>query len=65
MSEGLRERIAAALGWTLGEVGSFSAQTLREVVRPVSPKLAHELDLAIQGGAYITANQPKPKRRRW
>ena len=59
----LKERIAEALGWTVGEVNSFSLQTLREVVRPVAPKLAHELDVAVRSQAYITANQPKQKRR--
>lgn len=50
----LHERIAAALGWTLHDAQSFSLQTLREVVRPVSPKLAAELDEAIRSGRYIT-----------
>lgn len=60
----LKERIAQALGWTVAETNTFSLQTLRELVRPVSPKLAHELDLQIQGGAYIVVNQPKRNRRR-
>lgn len=60
----LKERIAQALGWTVAETNSFSLQTLRELVRPMSPKLAHELEQAIQSGAYVTANQPKRKLRR-
>jgi len=36
----LRERIATALGWTVEQVQSFSLPALRDVVRPVSPKLA-------------------------
>jgi len=36
----LHERIAQALGWTLESTQSFSMPALRELVRPVSPKLA-------------------------
>lgn len=50
----LHERIAKALGWTLHDAQSFSLQTLRAVVRPVAPRLAAELDEAIQSGRYIT-----------
>jgi hypothetical protein len=49
----LNERIAQALGWPLKDVQSFSFQSLREVVRPVSPKLAHELTMSIQGEYII------------
>jgi hypothetical protein len=48
----LHARIAEALGWTEAEVKSFSFQSLRELVRPVNPKLAHELDEAIRSGSY-------------
>lgn len=48
----LHERVANALGWTVKDVQSFSFQALREVVRPVSDKLAHELDAAIRSGSY-------------
>lgn len=43
----LHQRIADALGWTLAETQSFSLQALSDVVRPVSPKLAHEITLTI------------------
>lgn len=43
----LRARAAEALGWTITEAQSLSLQSLREAVRPVSPKLAHEITLAI------------------
>jgi hypothetical protein len=49
----LHERIAAALGWTVKETQSFSLASLRELVRPVSPKLAYELTVTIQTGDYI------------
>ena len=49
----LHERIAQALGWTKEETQSFSLQSLREVVRPVSPKLAHELSTLIQSGYVV------------
>jgi len=39
----LHERIAAALGWKLEDAQSYSLQTLRELVRPVAPKLAREI----------------------
>lgn len=50
----LHERIAAALGWPLKDTQSCSMMMLRECVRPVSPKLAAELDEAIRSGRYIT-----------
>ena len=49
----LHTRIADALGWTEAQVQQFSLQSLRELVRAVSPKLADELDAAIRTGAYI------------
>lgn len=53
-TDGLHERIATALGWTVDDVRSMSLQTLRDVVRPVSAKLAHEITNAIQSGSYVT-----------
>lgn len=49
----LHERIASALGWTVEQTQSFSLQALRDLVRPVSPKLAAEISEQIQTGAYI------------
>jgi hypothetical protein len=49
----LHQRIAQALGWTEEETQKFSLQSLREVVRPVSPKLAHELSILIQSGYVV------------
>lgn len=40
-------------GLDRGRDQDFSFQSLREVVRPVSPKLAHELTVAIQSGSHI------------
>lgn len=57
----LKERIAQALGWTVEQTNTFSLHALRDLVRPVSPKLAHELSEAIQSGSYITWDQPKKK----
>ena len=48
----LHTRIAEALGWTEAEVKSFSFQSLRDIVRPVSQKLANELEAAIRTGSY-------------
>ena len=49
----LRARLAAALGWPLEDTQGFSLLALRDLVRPVSPKLAHEIDCAIAGPGYI------------
>jgi hypothetical protein len=46
----MHERIAEALGWTVEQARSFSLPALREIVRPVSMKLALEITLQIQGG---------------
>jgi len=61
----LHERIAEALKWTLADTQSMSLATLREVVRPVSPKLASEISTVIESGNHITAAPPPRKRRRW
>ena len=49
----LHERIAEALGWTVSETQSFALHALRDLVRPVSPKLAHEITTTIQGGGVL------------
>lgn len=43
----LHARVAHALGWTEVEATRFSLPTLRDLVRPVSAKLAHEITLAM------------------
>lgn len=48
----LHQRIAEALGWTEEEAKSFSLPTIRECVRPVNPKLAHEITLVMHTDAY-------------
>jgi hypothetical protein len=54
MTHDLRVRIAKALGWTQAEVGQFSLPALREMVRPVDPKLAERISEVIAGGHHIT-----------
>jgi len=49
----LHERAARALGWSVHDTQSMSMQALREVVRPVDPALAREMDFLIQSGAYV------------
>jgi hypothetical protein len=49
----LHERIAEALGWTVEEAQSFSLQSLRELVRPVSPSLADDLSQRIGSGTLV------------
>jgi hypothetical protein len=49
----LHTRIAEALGWTEAEVKSVSFQSLRDIVRPISQKLANELEAAIRTGSYL------------
>lgn len=46
----LHERVARVLGWTAREAQSFSLPALRDLVRPVSPKLAWEITCAMQEG---------------
>jgi len=48
----LHARIAQALGWTEEQVRSMSLRSLRELVRPVSPKLAHEITIALSDHKY-------------
>jgi hypothetical protein len=45
----LHARVAHRLGWTEEQVRSFSLPALRDLVRPVSEKLAHEITLAMRG----------------
>lgn len=49
----LHDRIAKAIGWSMKDVQSLSMQSLRDLVRPVDPDLAREMDYAIQSGAYV------------
>lgn len=44
----LHERVAESLKWTVTETQSVPLHALRELVRPVSPKLCAELTGAIQ-----------------
>jgi hypothetical protein len=53
------ERIARVLGWPVEETQQFSLQALRELVRPIDPKLTHELNQFIRSGAYILSLIPK------
>jgi hypothetical protein len=47
----LHERVAKELGWSVRDAQSLSMQSLRDLVRPVDPDLARELDYVIQSGA--------------
>lgn len=49
----LHDRIAEVLGWSVSETTAFSLLSLRELVRPVSPKLTHEINLEIAGKGYV------------
>jgi hypothetical protein len=51
---GLHARIATALRWPMRDVQSMSLHSLRELVRPVSRKLADEIADAIQSGRCVT-----------
>ncbi len=62
----LHDRIAKALGWSMRDAQSLSMQSLRDLVRPVDPDLAREMDYVIQSGAYVrgaSASTRRPKRR--
>ena len=60
----LHDRVAKTLGWSTRDVQSLSMQSLRDLVRPVDPDLARELDYAIQSGAYVRGTPAPTKRRR-
>lgn len=49
----LSYRIADKLGWSRRQVHSFSLLALRDLVLPVSPKLAHEITQAVETGRVI------------
>jgi hypothetical protein len=49
----LHERIAAVLGWSVQDTQSFSMHSLRELVRPLDPRLAQEISDSIEGGHHI------------
>lgn len=55
-TDGLKARIAKALGWTVEQTNSVSLAALRDLVRPVDPSLAAEISDAIQKGNYIMGN---------
>jgi hypothetical protein len=57
----LHDRIAKVLGWSMRDVQSLSMQSLRDLVRPVDPDLARELDLMIQSGGYIRGEPATPR----
>jgi hypothetical protein len=48
-------RLAEALDWPEADVCSLSLQSLRELVRPINPKLADEISVRIQCGTYLHA----------
>ena len=56
----LHERVADALGWRVEDAQSFSLLSLRELVRPVSPKLAYLLTQEIDRGVLLTPAEKKP-----
>lgn len=57
----LHERIAAALNWPIKDVQSVPLSGLRELVRPVSPKLAREISLIIESGSHIYVETKAPR----
>lgn len=53
--ETLHERIARVLSWTVAETQSMSLPSLIELVKPLSPKLAHVIACEIADGNHIYA----------
>lgn len=49
----LHQRIASTLQWPLEEVQSFSLPTLRELIRPLSSKLVHEISSFMRSAEYV------------
>ena len=62
MSDELCTRIASALGWSESDVRSFNILALRDIVRPVSQKLADELSALHRSGDMILIREPKRRR---
>ena len=58
----LHARIAKALNWSEAETRTFSLPALRELVRPVSEKLVHEITFTIRSGIVVT-DAPRFRRR--
>lgn len=58
----LHKRVAKALGWSVADAQALSMASLRELVRPVDPDLAREMDYMIQSGAYVRG-LPGPQER--
>lgn len=58
----IKERIATCLKWTVADVNSMSMQSLRELVRPVSQKLAAEITQVVQSGGVLA--KPDESRER-
>jgi hypothetical protein len=50
----MKQRIAETLNWSIADANSLSFHSLRDLVRPLDPKLADEISDAIKTGAYIT-----------
>lgn len=50
----IHERIAEVLGWTVAETKTLSLASLRELVRPLDPKLAEEIGQGIDQGRHLT-----------
>lgn len=55
----LKTRIAAVLGWSQADTDSLSLLSLREIVKPVSPKLAAEITEAVRSGSCIVRRGAK------
>ena len=49
----LQSKIAAALGWSLSDVQSFSLPAIREMVRLNHPNLAEEISESIRYGYHL------------
>jgi hypothetical protein len=52
-SEDIRSRAARVLGWSETDARSFSLQALRDIVRPVDPKLAQEISERVSSGRVL------------
>jgi len=52
--DGLYERIANTLGWTVKQTHQFSWQTLREILRTKSPKLGYLLEIEMKSASGYT-----------
>ena len=63
MTDGLKQRVADALGWSVADVDSFSLLALRELVSLLDHALAQELGAEVASGRVVTLTDERDAER--